>query len=380
MDEFKPNDDERLRSKPFRRTNFTEEQMERVVAMAEQRHKARRGRSLLGLRYVAACTAVAAIVVIVLFANGVFPNRFLHTAEPSGTVDIAPSSASPTEETVPPLDLPDASYGDFSIPADLLTGLRDLEDARTNPDAVYRLHEYQVTGSLENIEKWLRNETERLGGMLTERYSYEAGSRPDFILKLPSKEGLRVVSTYAPKYENEQRLVILESTFNASVEFDENTEDHALIVTTPDRNGNTHETFLANYPHQHTDIYSLYFYSQAFFSELENGGYGLDLKYDLSVGVPDYTVGYFDENGKEVGYDELTEDNRDSFVFGIQLNNDFLPQNAAERELLLRCWAQTALMGDKAQSSAYEGEQKLNFLQNGKVFASYTIGDLLKGP
>jgi len=41
---------------------------------------------------------------------------------------------------------------------------------------------------------------------------------------------------------------------------------------------------------------------------------------------------------------------------------------------------QTALMGDKAKSSAYEGDQKLNFLQNGKVFASYTISELLKGP
>ncbi len=283
------------------------------------------------------------------------------------------------DELEPPQELPDASYADFSIPVGLLTGLRDLEDARTEPNTVYRLHEYQVTGSLETVEKWLRDETERLGGTLIERYTYEAGLQPDFILKLPSKEeGTRIVSTYAPKYENEQRLVVLESTFGSPVEFGADTEDHALIVATPDKNGNTHETFLANYPHQHTDIYSVYFYSQAFFAQLEEDGYGLSLNYDISGGVPDYAVGYFDAQGKEVSYDDLTDANRDTVTFGIQLNADFLPKSAAERKLLLRCWAETALMGDKAQSSVYDGELALNFLMNGKVFDSFTVSDLLK--
>ncbi|PRX71909.1 hypothetical protein B0G52_107108 [Cohnella sp. SGD-V74] len=42
----------------------------------------------------------------------------------------------------------------------------------------------------------------------------------------------------------------------------------------------------------------------------------------MSIGsesnVPDYTVGYFGEQGIEVGYDELSDANQDSVTFGVQ--------------------------------------------------------------
>ncbi|WP_256757748.1 hypothetical protein [Cohnella sp. WQ 127256] len=296
---------------------------------------------------------------------------------PSSTPSKNSQSSTPssTPSAITPSFSPDATYSDFVTPTDLLTELRNLEDTKTNLDALYRLHEYKVDGSLQAVEKWLRDETKRIGGTVTERYSYAAFQQMDLILNLPSKQGIRIVSTYAPKYGDEQHLVVLESTFDTLVEFGVDTEDHALVVITPDKDGNTHETFLANYFHQHTDIYSAYFYTQAFFAQLKEEGYELDLNYGSDVA--DYVVGYFDAQGNEVFAEDITDTNRHSVVFGVQLNKDFLPKLAAERELLLRSWAQTLLMGNKADSFDYDLTQTLSFLMKGQVFASYTISDLI---
>ena len=266
----------------------------------------------------------------------------------------------------------DITFEDFNI----LSGLklqRELSHIDTN--ATYFLYEYELSDSILQADNWIRSESQRLGGKITERYSYdiESKSQLDLIMELPSKVGTRIISTYSQKYLDKQYLIIEETLLAESQKIDENYEDHALVIFIPQDNGTTKETFKGMYPHQHTDIFSYYFYTNAFFKELlETGNSKFEIpQYELS-----YLIGYFDKEGNEFDPYNITEENLKELTFGIQIIDDFLPKEKTERERLLFHWAKTLLLGDKAYSTVYNGTEQVVFLKNGDLFKAFSLQEL----
>lgn len=299
--------------------------------------------------------------------------------ELSNPNDISPTATNFTDPQDQPIEFEttDVTFNDFIVPSEYLLK-RDL--SHSDIDATYRLYEFEVGNSLQEIEDWIRSESSRLGGEIMERYSYDTKSEEsmDLIVLLPSKVGTRMISTYTPQYMDKKHLVIEETLIKQPVTIDQNYEDHALVIYTPTEDGLTKESFKGNYYHQHTDIFLVYFYTQAFFQELiEVNKYNLELKYDMTKDELHYTVGYFDRKGNEIDPYDITEENRDDFTFGIQLKKDFLPHDETQRELILFNWAKTVLIGDKADSRVYKGSEIVNFLSAGKVFKSFTLHDLV---
>ncbi|RUT44461.1 hypothetical protein EJP82_17750 [Paenibacillus anaericanus] len=292
---------------------------------------------------------------------------------------ISPNATNSTNELKQPIGIEttDVTFNDFIVPSEYQLK-RNL--SHSDIDATYRLYEFEVGNSLQEIEDWIRSESSRLGGEIMERYTFDTKSEEsmDLIVLLPSKVGTRIISTYTPRYMDKKHLVIEETLIKQPRTIDQNYEDHALVIYTPTENGLIKESFKGNYYHQHTDIFSVYFYTQAFFQELiEVNKYNLELKYDMTKDELDYTVGYFDKEGNEMDPYDITDENRDEFTFGIQLKKDFLPRDETQRELILFNWAKTVLIGDKADSRVYEGSEKVNFLSAGKVFKSFTLYELV---
>jgi hypothetical protein len=298
------------------------------------------------------------------------PETYSHSPDSS---QADPKASAELVET----EVEDVTFQDYILPTGLIAK-RELIHVDT--DATFVLHEFEMGSSLDDVNDWVRSESTRLGGKIIERYSYniDTESNLDVIIELPTKAGTRIISTYTQKYIDKQHIVFEETLFKETKLVNQDYEDHALVVYTPMVDGATKESFKGNYFHQHTDIFSVYFYSQAFFKELiEVDNYKLDLGYDMTIGELDYVVGYFDKLGIEMDIYDLTDENRLEFTFGIQLKNDFLPKEMSQRELLLYHWAKTILLGDKAASRVFDGSEQINFLFAGDVFKSYTLKDLV---
>lgn len=270
----------------------------------------------------------------------------------------------------------DITFKHLKLPSDFMLK-RELTHDET--DVQYHLYEYEVTASLEEIDDWIRNESARLGAELIERYTYDIDEqlRLDIILKLPSSEGTTIISTYTSTYMEKQYIVFEETVFQEAVEIDQNYEDHAVIVYLPLENGLTEEVFLGQYAHQHTDIFVGYFYSHAFFAQLDQRNADLTVQYDMISGDVDYAVGYFDQLGDMIDPYSITEDNVQEVVYGIQMNNDLLSKLGVESDRILFYWAKTLLIGDRAHSRVYDGTEQINFLVSGKVIKSVTIEEVL---
>ncbi|TJY42659.1 hypothetical protein E5161_07335 [Cohnella pontilimi] len=291
--------------------------------------------------------------------------------DPTTSPDVLSPQNTPDSSPKPSI-VENATFKDYDLPS-WFRPLREL--SHSDADATYILHEFELTRPLKEVDDWIRNESIRLGGEIVERYSYDITSSAnlDLIVKLPYKTGTRIISTYTQKVMDKQHLVIEETVFRKPISIDQNYEDHALIIFSPLEDDSTKESFKGSYFHQHTDIYSIYFYSQAFFKELfEVNRYKL-----IDQSKLQYFVGYADKEGNEVFYDSVTDQNKDQFTFGIQLENDFLPKNELQRDRLLRHWAKTVLLGDKAYSRVIVGEEQINFVLKGKVLKSFTIRDLI---
>ncbi|BBI32259.1 hypothetical protein [Cohnella abietis] len=294
-----------------------------------------------------------------------------NTASP----DVPSSQITPATTPVPsstPTKVENVTFKDYALQSWSLP-LRELN--HSDADASYILYEYEVTKPLTEVDDWLRSESIRLGGKVIERYSFNITSNAnlDLIIELPSETGTRIISTYTTKYVDKQHLVIEETLFKNSTSIDQNYEDHALIIFTTLEDGSTKESFKGSYPHQHTDIYSIHFYSLAFFEELfKVDRYNLIKQSELN-----YFAGYSDKEGKEVFYESVTEENSDQFTFGIQLQEDFLPKDEIQRDRLLRSWAKTLLLGDKAYSRIIEGQEQINFVLQGKILKSFTARELI---
>lgn len=278
-----------------------------------------------------------------------------------------------TEATEKPLaeTKEDITFKDFNVPE----GFRiERELAHAEGDKSYVFYEFQVDKTLSQIDQWLRNEAVRLHGKIIERYTYNTDSSVDLIIEVPSAEGVRIISTYTQKYMDQQHLIIEETQFDYPIEISPDYEDHALVIFTPDEQGGLTETYKGDYYHQHTDILSLYFYSHSFFNELQEKEYNIKVNYDMRTEeVLDYTVGYFDIEGKYIDIYSITDENRDEYIFGIQLENNFLPDDEKKRDQLLFAWAKTLLLGNKANSRVFDGSEEINFLADGDIFKSYTL-------
>jgi hypothetical protein len=318
------------------------------------------------------------LLVLIGCTNDQNPNE----NEATNKIVIPSFSPKPSNEIVQPVEVEteveDVTFNDFIVPSEFLLK-RELSHFDT--DASYFLFEYEVSNSIHEINDWIRSESTRLGGKIIERYSYDIESKlnMDLIIELPSKVGTRIISTYTPQYMDKKHLVIEETLIKNFVTIDQNYEDHALVIFTPMDDGTSKESFKGNYFHQHTDIFSVYFYTQAFFQELiEINKYDLDLRYDMTKDELDYLVGYFDKEGNEFDMYSITDENRNDLTFGIQLKKDFLPNDENQRERLLFNWAKTVLLGDKARSEVHKGSAQLNFLLAGKVFKSFTLSELLE--
>ncbi|MBB3111150.1 hypothetical protein FHS18_003218 [Paenibacillus phyllosphaerae] len=296
---------------------------------------------------------------------------------------------SPSQQQTPPLsdagdtpELPvtesfvEATFQDFDLPAawKLL-----YQGTHETADRTYTLYEYEWQGEgRPAIDSWLRAEAERLMGKLTERYSYQADASIDLMIELPTGQGTRLISSYTQTIMGSERLVIEETLLEQPTAIGADYEDHALVLYMPNRSGTADRVFKGEYEHQHTDIYLVYFYSQAFFEELtRQKRMPIEVRYRL--GETDYEVGYFNANGESIFPEELTEENRDQYVFGVQLSADFLPQQADLRQQLLFYWAKTILLGDKAHSRTLIGNEQIHFLKKGKILASFSVKDVMEG-
>jgi hypothetical protein len=292
------------------------------------------------------------------------------TPTPSEQESLSPSTAPVSSEPIKAAE--DITFSeDFNIPEDYRI-IRSLKDDLTSPDAVYQLAEYSVTVPLASLDQWLREEAKRLGGKVAERYGYENRNSVELIIELPSKTGSRFISTYTPKYVKDQHLVVIETSFKQTTVITRDTEDHALVVVVPQPEGGTREIFMGNYEHQHTDIYSAHFFTNAFFQQLVETA-----KYTLLTDQPDYTIGYFDSEGQEIFPDQIDASDMSPYKFGANLNRKFLPKDGLAMKMLLSSWAQTVLAGNKAVSHDYDGSETFYFLENGRAFAAYTLTDIL---
>ncbi|WP_199615685.1 hypothetical protein [Paenibacillus alkalitolerans] len=311
-------------------------------------------------------------ISICLFALIAGCGSDLHRAISAGDVDNVNDSGTAQGDT----EVEDVAFHDFIIPESYRLKRKLVHAA--GEDSSYILYEYETEDYLPSINEWLRHEAKRLGGKVIERYSFDSKSSIDIMIEFPSKTGTRLISTYTPKYMDKQHVVIEETLFTKPLKIDQDYEDHALVIFTPDKEGNMTESFKGEYFHQHTDVFVVYFFSQAFLQELVEAG-----KYGITEDDIDYAVGYFDKNGEEIDPYSIgetnpliAEENRDKYTFGIQLKKDFLPAEPSQREKLLYAWAKTVLTGDKAVSHTYDGTETINFLIKGGVFKTYSLKEL----
>lgn len=333
------------------------------------------------------------LIIIVLFFSSCSNNAMLDEPSIEQAIDISQPTPIQTVPVIPDEnhtenqyavteddneeirdDDADITFADFNI-SELFFPYRQFQ--HIDQDITYNYYEFTTKATIEEIENWIRSENKRLGGELNERYSYinELEGNQDFILNLPSLKGSRVVSTYLQQYLGIKYLIILETEFpNIDDMVDIDYEDHALVISIPHEDLTITEVYKGMYFHQHTDIYVRYFYSRAFFEEVAK--HSKILK-DREVTDNDYKVGYFDKNGVETSPYDISGEKFNDYIFGIQLQTDFLPKDTDQQEQFLIAWAKTLLLGDRAYSRIYDETETIYFLKGSQVFKSYTLEQLV---
>jgi hypothetical protein len=214
---------------------------------------------------------------------------------------------------------------------------------------------------------WLQSNPSRITNSVNENFEDENTNLTRLLQsKLPSTKGYRKLSIYSPKYGDEQRLIIEETHFKESWN-ETDLEDHPLLIFIPMMDGTTKEIFRGIYPHQHTDIYLVYFYTEAFYEELKTQEDSL--KNELT-----FQVGWFDQDGNEIDPYSMTPEDEKKYDFGVKFDESIL--QLEKRETFLEHLALTILTGDKSYWWDIPEDVTIKFLVNGKVIKKYQLNEL----